>query len=191
MDIRKFIETRRTYRRFTQEALPEDAVEDILYAARLSSSAANRQPLSYVVVRDPENVKTVFSHTHWAGGLPKELGEPKEGERPVMFIALIEHTDLNAKADTDAGIALSNMVTAAWEHGIGSCIMGAIDRQELSAFFGLSENEYLHTVTAFGYPSHESYVVDLSDDTKMPYSLDTEKNYVVPKRKAEDIFVLM
>ncbi len=30
--------------------------------------------------------------------------------------------------DTDAGLAISNMTLAAWNHGVGSCIIGACDK---------------------------------------------------------------
>ena len=49
MDLMKLLEGRRTYRRFKQREISPEIVEEILVAARLASSAANKQPLSYVV----------------------------------------------------------------------------------------------------------------------------------------------
>ena len=56
MDIMELLKTRRTYRRFKQDPVPDSVVEDILTAARYASSAANKQPLSFVVVKSPELV---------------------------------------------------------------------------------------------------------------------------------------
>ena len=44
----------------------------------------------------------------------------------------------------------------------------------------------LHTVVAFGYPSHTSRFIDAEgDNTK--YFLDENRDYVVPKRKTKDV----
>ena len=52
--------------------------------------------------------------------------------------------------------------------------------------FGLKEEQKLHTVVAFGYPSHTSKMEDAKDGN-IKYYLDENKDYVVPKRKMEDI----
>lgn len=185
-DFIQLLETRRTYRRFEQRAIPEEVLEEVLTAARLASSAANRQPLSYIVVKDADKVAQVFSYTKWAAALPPELGQPKEGERPVLFIAVVQNRNINQNCDTDAGLAIGNMTLAAWNRGVGSCIIGACDKAALSKLFGLTENQQLHSVVAFGYPSHESHIVDMVDGA-FAYSLDEKKDYVVPKRTLKEV----
>ena len=161
--------------------------QEILEAARLAPSAANRQPISYVVVKEEKACAQVLPHTKWGGLCRPHDGEPKEGDRPVLFIALIENTKINPNAATDAGIILSNMTLAAWNHGIGSCIFGALDRPKLIELFGLREDQRLHTVIAFGYPKHESRIEDVEDPNKVNYRLDEKLDYIVPKRKLEDV----
>ena len=185
--LMELLKTRRTYRRFRQREIPQETVEEILEAARLASSAANRQPLSYIVIREPEKTAQVFGFTRWAGALPPELGQPKEGERPVLFIAVVENLDINRDCDTDAGLAIGNMTLAAWNRGVGSCMIGACDKAALSELFGLGENQKLHTVVAFGYPSHESHIVDMESPEEFKYYLGENRDYVVPKRKLSDV----
>lgn len=185
--LMELLGTRRTYRRFEQREIGQEIVDEILMAARLASSAANRQPLSYIVIREPEKAAEVFAYTRWAGALPPEQGQPKEGERPVLFIAVIENLNINRDCDTDAGLAISNMTLAAWNRGVGSCMIGACDKAALSEMFGLTENQKLHTVVAFGYPSHASRIVDMESPEKFKYYLDENRDYVVPKRKLEDV----
>lgn len=190
MELMQLLKTRRTYRRFLQKEINQDIVDDILTAARLASSSRNTQPISYVVIRDRDKVKEVFQHTRWAGYLPPEQGQPKEGEEPVLFIAVIENTDIYKECGTDAGLAISNMTLAAWNHGVGSCMIGACNKPLLSEMFGLTENQKLHTVVAFGYPSHVSHIVDIEnpeDPDAVKYYLDENGDYVVPKRKLSDI----
>ena len=186
MDIMELLKTRRTYRRFRQEPVPDSVIENILTAARYASSAANKQPLSFVVVKSPEMVKKTFSYTKWAGYLPPQEGQPKEGEEPTLFIGIVENLDISKNGDTDAGLAISNMTLAAWDKGVGSCIIGACNKPKLSVLFGLTENQVLHTVVAFGYPTHKSKITDIKDgDVK--YYIDDNGDYVVPKRKIEDV----
>ena len=181
MELMDLIRTNRTYRRFKQTAVSDEIIAEVLEAARNAASAANRQPLSYVVVKSQKKVEEVFALTKWAGYLPPEQGQPKKGEEPVLFIGVVENTDINKNCDTDAGLAIANMRLAAWAHGVGSCIIGACNKPELSRMFGLTQNQVLHTVIAFGYPSHASSI----DDVK--YYLDGNRNYVVPKRRIDDV----
>lgn len=185
--LMELLKTRRTYRRFEQKEISQEIIDEILEAARLASSAANKQPLSYIVVKQPEMVEKVFAHTRWAGALPPEQGQPKKGEEPVLFIAVIENTDINPVCDTDAGLAISNMTLAAWNHGVGSCMIGACNKPALSELFGLTEKQVLHTVVAFGYPSHESHIVDMENPAEFKYYLDKNRDYCVPKRKLSDV----
>lgn len=187
MELMELLQTRRTYRRFEQREVSQEIIDEVLLAARLASSAANKQPLSYIVIRDREKVREVFGYTRWAGALPPEQGQPKAGEEPVLFIAVVENMEINRDCDTDAGLAISNMTLAAWNRGVGSCIIGACDKPRLSELFGLTGQQKLHTVVAFGYPSHQSVIVDFEKDGETKYFLDENRDYMVPKRKIEDV----
>ena len=186
-NLMELLKTRRTYRRFEQKAIDQEIIDEILLAARYASSAANCQPLSYIVIKDADKVAEVFRYTKWAGALPPEQGQPKENERPVLFIAVVENMNINKNCDTDAGLAISNMTLAAWNRGVGSCMIGACDKPTLSKMFGLNENQVLHTVVAFGYPTHVSHIVDVENPEEVKYYLDENRDYVVPKRKLEDV----
>ena len=186
-NLMELLETRRTYRRFEQREISRDIIDEILKAARLASSAANRQPLSYIVVKEPDKVAEVFSYTKWAGALPPEQGQPKENERPVLFVAVVKNLDINPDCDTDAGLAISNMTLAAWNRGVGSCMIGACNKPALSKLFKLTQQQELHTVVAFGYPSHASHIVDMEDPSQFKYYLDEKRDYCVPKRMLSDV----
>jgi len=189
MNIMELLESRRTYRRFDQNRpVPEDAYRDMKNALRLSSSGGNRQPLRFVFARNRETVEALFPHTRWAALLPKELGTPKEGEHPVMYAAVIYDGEKHPKApDTDAGLALGNLTLAAWAHGIGSCIMGNIDREEIAKILKIPAPWKIHTVVAFGVPTHTSRIIDVAENGSLDYSLDADKNYLVPKVSVSDL----
>lgn len=187
MDIMELLAGRRTYRRFLQKPVPAGVVTDMVEAVRLSSCGANRQAIRLVVVQSPAMVAKVQPLVKWAAYLPPEQGVPKPSEQPVLFVAVVQDASIPGDKDTDAGIALANLTLAAWAKGVGSCIMGAIDRPRLTELLGLSENEKLHSMVALGYPAHASRVVPLTEATGVKYYLDENRDYCVPKRAAADI----
>lgn len=187
MDILELLASRRTYRRFLQKPVPADVIADMAEAVRLSSCGANRQAIRLVVVQSPEMVAKVQPLVKWAAYLPPEQGTPQPEEQPVLFAAVVQDTSILGDKDTDAGIALANLTLAAWAKGVGSCIMGAIDRPRLTELLGLAENEKLHTMVAFGYPAHAARVVPLTGETGVKYYLDANRDYCVPKRDVKEI----
>lgn len=186
MELMELLKTRRTYRRYEQRKVDGSIIDEMLLAASYASSAANRQPLSYIVVQSEEKLKAVFPMTCWARYLPAEQGKPKEAEQPVLFVAVVQNTDISTECDIDVGLAISNMTLAAWKHGVGSCIIGAFDRARLSEVFSLSTNQVLHTMVAFGYPLHKSRLTAI-EGGDIRYYLDKNGDYVVPKRNVKDI----
>lgn len=185
-DLLEFLESRRSYRRFTAREVSGQTQNAILQAARLASSAANRQPLKYVVAAQPQTVQQVNALVHWAGYLPREQGTPKPEECPKLYVGVLADTSLSANCEVDAGLAMANMTAAAWAEGVGSCILGAIDRPALGKLFGLPEHLCLLYLVAFGYPAHKSTVVAAAEGN-IKYSLDADRNYLVPKRPLSEL----
>lgn len=62
--------------------------------------------------------------------------------------------------------------------------MGLVIKQNFPICLKLKEEQKLHTVVAFGYPSHTSKMEDAKDGN-IKYYLDENKDYVVPKLKME------
>ena len=186
MSVLELMNTRRTYRRFEQKPVPQQVIDAIVQALRLSSCGRNAQAIRLLVIDRPEAVQQVNTLVKWAAALPPELGTPKPDQRPTLFVAVVQKN--GAAESTDAGLAISNMVLAAWEQGVGSCIMQAIDRPALSELFALPADEYLHSVIAFGYPTHQSRVGEVPADGSLKYYLDENNDYCVPKLPTEALW---
>ena len=118
-------------------------MDDIVEAVRLSSCGANRQAVRLVVVNKPEAVAKVQPLVKWAAYLPPEQGTPKADELPTLYVAVVQDTSIPGDLATDTGIALANMTLAAWDKGVGSCIMGAINKPALTALLGIEEPQKL------------------------------------------------
>ena len=187
MSVMEKLLTRRTYRRFEQKPVPQDVVEDVIEAVRLSSCGANRQAVRLVIVNKPEDVAKVQPLVKWAAYLPPEQGAPKADELPTLYVAVVQDTSIPGDLNTDTGIALANLTLAAWDKGVGSCIMGAINKPALTELLGIEEPEKLAFMVAFGYPAPEAHIVPMAEATGVKYYLDDNKDYCVPKRSAEEI----
>ena len=187
-EIIRMFEERRTIRRFDESKKIDDmTVCDMKRAAQLASSAMNRQPMRYIYVRDEDTVNAIFDITMWGAALPDGKGRPKKGERPAMFVVVLYEKELSSRyVEFDSGLAVSNITLAAHLHGVASCILGSANEKKLRDMLSIPENLELSCAVAFGYPACESRTVE-SDGENLKYYLDDNNNFVVPKRKIEDV----
>ena len=176
----------RTIRKFKQDPVPDEVLRACVNNARVSSCASNRQPIRYVVVKDPDVVAQMQPLVSWAGKLPKELGVPVVGEQPTAFIALPKAQGVSGFVDIDLGIAAHAIVLTAWEAGVGSCMMGAIDRARIKALLDIPDDWELKLVIALGYPALTS-TIEEAKDGQLDYYLDAERNYHVPKLSMDEV----
>lgn len=184
-DAYKAIVERRTVRQYKQEKITEDKLEKLVNAARVAPSAANLQPLEYVVIKDQNKLRWVFETLKWAGYIAP-AGNPKENEMPTAYIAILINKDINSShASYDAGAAIENILLAAWEEGIGTCWIRSVEREKLRQILNVPEKYEIDAVVALGYkaenPKEEEYV-----DT-IKYWKDKDNVLHVPKRKLKDI----
>ncbi len=187
MKLSELMKGCRTYRRFLQEPVDEAVIREALDNARIGSSGANLQPLYYYAVTSEEKVKKMQPLLKWAKALPPELGTPKEGEQPVAFIVIVKKANAISFADVDVGIAVNTITLSAWEHGVGSCIMGAINIPQIRDLLDIPEEDQIRLVIALGKPAHTSTIVPVGEDGNTDYYLDEERNYYVPKRPFEEV----
>ena len=183
MIYEKIVE-RRTVRKYTKGSVPKDVLEKCVDAARLSPSGMNRQPLKYIIVNDEKLLAKVFSTTSWAGYLP-DYG-PSEEEMPRAYIIVLLDKEIRKSCGHDAGIAVMSISMVAYEEGLGSCILGAIERAKLRSVLKIPDNLEIVLAVALGYPA-ENPIVDKVKDDDIKYWLDNNDVLYVPKRELKDI----
>ncbi len=177
---------RRTIRKFAHRPVPKEVLIKCVDAARLSPSGMNRQPLKYVIVNDPQLLLSVFSTLTWARNIPGYKHAPSEV--PKAFIVILLDTEIRKQAGSDPGIAAMSISMVAYEAGLGSCMLGSVDRPRLQEILMVPDHLQVLLVVALGYPKEKSKAVKLEDgDTK--YWFDKKGVLNVPKRKFEDIVV--
>jgi nitroreductase len=175
---------RRTVRKYTRESVPKDVLEKCVDAARLSPSGMNRQPLKYIIVNDEELLAKVFSATSWAGYLPDY--QPSEEEMPRAYIIVLLDKEIRKSCGHDAGIAVMSISMVAYEEGLGSCILGAIERAKLRRVLKIPDDLEIVLAVALGYPA-ENPIVDKVKNGDIKYWLDNNNVLHVPKRELKDI----
>ena len=184
--VYKAIISRRTIRRFKQKPIHKSILKRLINAARLSPSAANLQPLEFIVITDKAICAGVFPHLRWAGFITPS-GTPPPGQRPVAYIAvLVNKKKAQPKyASYDVGAAVENILLAAWELNIGSCWMQAINRGKLKEILNISEDFRLDSLISLGYRAETPVVEEFRASVK--YWKDKQGILHVTKRSIKQV----
>ena len=187
--IRDLILKNRSYRRFYQEVAVElETLRELVDLARLSASAANMQPLRYILSCDPQKNASIFAHLAWAAYL-KDWPGPSEGERPSAYIIILEDTQISHPMRCDHGIAAQSMLLGAAAKGLGGCIVGAVDKRELRKALEIPDRYEILLVLALGKPRETVVIETVNPAGDIKYWRDSEGIHHVPKRPLDDIIV--
>lgn len=186
MDFYDVMMTRRTIRRFQQRPVEKKLLQRCIDAARLAPSAANLQPLEYILVTDPARCSALFPALHWAAYL-EPAWTPAESERPTAYIVVITRSGTPFTL-RDMGLATAHMVLLAEAEGLGSCILCNIDKERIHQVLGIPESYIVDAVVALGYKA-EAPVVEEREDT-VKYWRDAYGVLHVPKRPLSSVLHL-
>ncbi len=134
------IASRRDERRMIPGALPPELAWRLLDAGRLSGSAGNRQPWTFVVPTSRARIET--------------LAETVYVPENVLSAGLVVAVVVSGKGPVsfDAGRAAQSMLLAAWAEGLASCPNGIADPETARIVLGAAEDEKPVIVLSFGFP---------------------------------------
>jgi nitroreductase len=164
-----------------------ETLKELVDLARISSSGANKQPLKYILVCDPETNAKIFDQIGWAGAL-KDWPGAADGERPTAYIIVLRDTSIGM-AGVDHGIACTNILLGAVEKGFGGCILATVKKDVVGAALNIDEKYEILVVVALGKPKEIVQLDDMDEDGSTVYWRDDNQAHHVPKRKLEDIIV--
>jgi nitroreductase len=185
--IKDLVKKNRSYRRFYEEKkITKDELLDMIDAARLTASGANKQPIRYIISCDDETNSRIFPNLRWAGYLTDWDG-PIEGERPTAYIIMLEQAGVNAP--NDEGIAGQTILLSAVEKGMGGCFIANVDRKNLAKALNIPSEYAIKLVIALGYPKEKVVLENIGVDDDIKYYRDENQVHHVPKIKLEDIVI--
>ncbi len=187
--LKDLILKNRSYRRFHPDVpVSLETLRDLVDLARLSASVSNRQPLKYILCCDPKANADIFQHLAWAGFLT-DWGGPMEGERPAAYIVILNDKNIAAVPTVDHGIAAQSMMLGATERGLGGCMIGSIQKDDLRKVLDIPEQYEIVLVLALGKPAEKVVIDDVGPDGSYRYYRDDEDVHHVPKRSPKDLIV--
>jgi len=151
MKVFEAIRTRRSIRNYENRPVENEKLMNVLEAARLSPSATNAQPWSFIVVTDrdvKERLRSSYDRDWFVSA-------------PVIIVACALPDEAWVRHDgeeywkVDVTIAIQDLILAAWEEGLGTCWIGAFNEEEAKRALGIPEQVRVVAMTPLGYPAEE------------------------------------
>ena len=135
----------RQIREFTDEPVDDAAIQAILEVARWTGSGANRQPWTFLIVRDPAERQRIAEFATHAGHVAKA---------PVA-IAIVMNGVAPQWDDYDEGRVAERILIAATALGLGGGIglVNGHERAEVGALLDVRPPEYVRTMISLGHPT--------------------------------------
>lgn len=149
MQVFDAIRTKRAIREFKAQPLPEQVVEDILYAGRRAQSSKNSQPWHFIAVQDKDRLQALSESGHFAAHLAGAA---------LGVAILTPDPDQRFSIMFDAGQAAAYMQLAAWDRGVGSCLATIYDPDKVRDLLGFPQDLHVRIAISFGYPLEQGKI---------------------------------
>lgn len=154
MDFTELINTRESIRSYDPaRPVPEETLKTILDAGRKSLSAANRQPWKFLVISSPhmlEKVRGCYGR-EWFSDAP----------HVIVVVGLKDQAwtrsfDRYNSVETDAAIAMTHIILAAENEGVGACWIANYDpvmlSEALNNVIDPQSGQMIFGITPLGFP---------------------------------------
>lgn len=178
MDAKSCIMGRRSVRKFKSDAVSDDVLKEIVEEASYAPSWKHSQIARYIIIKDEAKKAALAAHTTiWAGN-----GEIIKNAPAVCALVAMKNRSgyerdgsfSTVREDRwtmfDAGVAAQTFCLSAYEHGLGTVIMGLFD-PDIEKELDLPEDREVIAIIPIGYP---------------------DESPVAPKRKSvDDLLTIM
>ena len=151
MELKEVIKKRESVRNYIDKPIPDDKLNNVLEAARLSPSGSNRQDMKLVVVKDAKKREAL---AHAANN------QRFVGEAPVVIVAVSTNPERMMSCGVpsypvDLAIAIDHMTLAAVDEGLGTCWIGAFSQEQVKNILGIPDKYKVVTLLPLGFPKRE------------------------------------
>jgi nitroreductase len=153
MEFFDLIQKRYSVRAYRPDAVADEALEKVLAAACIAPTAANRQPLQFVVIHTSGREQEVqrLYHRDWFAQAPIVIvacGLPGKG--------WVRDVDQANYTMVDVAIAMDHLILAAADLGLGTCWIADFDPLVVREILNLPEGVEPIVMTPLGYPADQS-----------------------------------
>lgn len=190
--LKDLVMKNRSYRGYDESFhFEQKQLEKYIDLTRYTASSVNAQPLKYRIVYNRDEVERIRPMTHWARALPK-LNLPHEHKHATAFIIICQDKSISPKLERyqkDIGIVAQTITLAAVEDGLGGCMIGNFNPNEISTALNLSESLVPMLIIALGKPDEKVVIKEIENGKSTKYYRDENDVHYVPKRKLNDIII--
>jgi nitroreductase len=173
--IIELLRNRFSVRKYQDRPIPEDVIQDMLEAGRLSPSGGNEQPWTFGVITDRGlivQIAEIACQQKWIARAPLLIvlctvcvGDERGG-RDIQKSRYPEYAEAIEKIDQELYWALNleehqskitgtHMALVALEHGVGSCWVSLFDVKRLAKLLNLPRGCMPSEILVLGYPEGE------------------------------------
>ena len=164
MTAKEVILGRRSVRKYSDKAVEDSVLQEIVEEASYAPSWKHTQITRYIAVKDAALKERIAKEgtTIWPGN-----GEIIK-QAPVLVAVCVVKNRSGFERDGsysteredrweffDAGIASQTFCLAAYEHGLGTVILGLFDIDTVSSLIEVPEGQELVALIPVGYPAEE------------------------------------
>lgn len=151
MHFSDLIQSRYSVRAYKPDPVGEDELRQVLEAARMAPTAANRQPFQLVVIQTSgreDELRRIYNRDWFV-------------QAPLVICACgipggaWTRADNENYAVVDVAIVMDHLILQAADLGLGTCWVGAFDAAVAREILGLPEGVVPIAFTPLGYPDDE------------------------------------
>lgn len=161
METWKAITSRRNVRAYTDSAIPEDDLNQVLEAARRTPSSRNEQRWDFVVCTDRDRLERLSRVWRGAGHVA----------RSAATIAIVaprsEDPGTRESIQYDLGQATAFIMLAATDLGIGTGHAAVTDQDLARDILGYPDDRFCAWMIALGYPADRP-LTPIQNPTRRP-----------------------
>lgn len=150
----ELVNKRESCRNYSGEPIERELIEKCIEAARLSPSACNSQPWTFVMA-DGEIAREVAKCTQ------KSVFNKFTDNCPAFIVICENEATLSSKltgivakqhfAQMDIGLTTAHICYQATDSGLSTCILGIFDEDRLKEILAIPKNKKIRLVLAIGY----------------------------------------
>lgn len=159
MDFSTLLLTRQSVRRYSEQPVEPEKIDQLIEAVRLAPSASNSQPWKLIMVTDPvlrdQVARATFS--------PLVSFNKFVPQAPALAVLVIEKpkiiTQIGGRLKDrdfpliDIGIAAAHFCLQAAELGLGTCMLGWFDEPTVQRLLQIPKNRRIGLLITLGYSS--------------------------------------
>lgn len=134
---------RRSIRKYKDQEISSEILDNIFEECRYLPTAMNRQTYYFVVIKNQEIIEKL---AEVRPGASAPIGKAK------MAIAVCIDSTKTKRIHEDGYIASYHLLLTAHNHGLGTCWIADMDRENVKEILGIPQDHFIATVTPIGYP---------------------------------------